>query len=58
MLVIIDDVLTADELTTMRRLMADSAWVSGQITAGTQAALSKKTSSCRKMHPIYRHCAK
>ncbi|MEQ1602763.1 MAG: Fe2+-dependent dioxygenase [Methylophilaceae bacterium] len=41
MLVIIEDVLTAQELATARGWLADSIWSSGQITAGPQAALSK-----------------
>lgn len=41
MLLTIDDVLTQEELTTARRMLAKSAWVSGQVTAGTQAAQVK-----------------
>lgn len=41
MLITIDDVLTPEELAEVRKLLADSTWDSGQITAGTQAAKSK-----------------
>lgn len=41
MLVTIDEVLTAEELATARSLLADSAWGSGLMTAGPQAALAK-----------------
>ncbi len=41
MLVIIDDVLTAEELATARGWLADSSWGSGRMTAGPQAALAK-----------------
>jgi PKHD-type hydroxylase len=41
MLVIIDDVLTEEELATARGWLADSAWGSGRMTAGPQAALAK-----------------
>lgn len=41
MLVIIDDVLTAEELATARDWLADSTWGSGRMTAGPQAALAK-----------------
>jgi PKHD-type hydroxylase len=41
MLVIIDDVLTTEELATARGWLADSAWGSGRMTAGPQAALTK-----------------
>lgn len=41
MLVTIDDVLTPDELAEARRLLALAGWVSGQVTAGTQAAQVK-----------------
>jgi PKHD-type hydroxylase len=41
MLITIDDVLTPEELAAARTLLAQSAWASGQITAGPQAALAK-----------------
>lgn len=41
MLVIIDDVLTAEELATARSWLTDSAWGCGRMTAGPQAALAK-----------------
>lgn len=41
MLVTIDSVLTAEELTTARDLLARSGWTSGQVTAGSQAAQVK-----------------
>lgn len=41
MLVIIDDVLTAEELATARGWLADSVWGCGRMTAGPQAALAK-----------------
>ena len=41
MLVTINDVLTQDEVATARDLLARSAWSSGQITAGSQAAQVK-----------------
>lgn len=41
MLTIIDDVLAPEELATARALLAESAWGSGQMTAGPQAALAK-----------------
>lgn len=41
MLITLDDVLTAEELAIARDLLAQSAWASGLITAGTQAAQVK-----------------
>jgi PKHD-type hydroxylase len=41
MLITIDDILTADELAEARRMLAESAWESGLMTAGTQAAQRK-----------------
>ncbi|MCX7627342.1 MAG: Fe2+-dependent dioxygenase [Methylophilaceae bacterium] len=41
MLITIDDVLTPNELAEARRLLADSPWISGRVTAGTQAAQVK-----------------
>lgn len=41
MLLTIDDVLTKKELSTARNLLAESAWVSGLVTAGSQAAKVK-----------------
>jgi PKHD-type hydroxylase len=41
MLVTIDNLLNADELFAVRDLLAKSTWQSGQLTAGSQAALAK-----------------
>lgn len=41
MLITIDNVLTAEELALGRQLLAEAQWASGQITAGTQAAVAK-----------------
>ena len=41
MLITIDDVLTPDELAAARKLLGQSTWTSGQITAGPQAAQAK-----------------
>jgi PKHD-type hydroxylase len=41
MLLTLDDVLTPEELVSARDLLQRSHWASGQITAGTQAALAK-----------------
>lgn len=41
MLITIDDVLTPEELSTAKALLAQSSWASGQITAGVQAAKAK-----------------
>lgn len=41
MLITIDDVLTTEELATARQLLTEAEWASGQITAGTQAAVAK-----------------
>lgn len=41
MLLTIEDVLTQEELAAARDMLAKSAWVSGLVTAGTQAALVK-----------------
>ncbi len=41
MLVTIDNLLTADELTAARKLLAASSWDSGRMTAGAQAAQAK-----------------
>jgi len=41
MLITIDNVLTREELSTARDLLARSNWSSGQITAGLQAARAK-----------------
>ncbi|WP_153131731.1 Fe2+-dependent dioxygenase [Dechloromonas hortensis] len=41
MLITIDNVLTPEELSTARELLARSNWSSGQLTAGLQAARAK-----------------
>jgi PKHD-type hydroxylase len=41
MLIIIDKVLTPDELATARKLLEQSEWCSGAVTAGPQAAAAK-----------------
>lgn len=41
MLVTIDDLLSADEVAELRRLLARSRWADGLLTAGTQAATVK-----------------
>lgn len=41
MLIVIDDVLTAEELGTARELLARARWAHGGITAGTQSAQVK-----------------
>src|SRR3569833_2332012 len=41
MLVLIDDLLTPDELATARALLTRSQWAHGNITAGTQSAQVK-----------------
>ncbi len=41
MLVTIENVLNAEELATMRRLLAHADWDNGQVTAGAQAATVK-----------------
>lgn len=41
MLITIDNVLTAEELALGRQLLGEAQWASGQITAGTQAAVAK-----------------
>lgn len=38
MLIALDNVLNADELAQARALLAEAGWVSGQVTAGVQAA--------------------
>lgn len=42
MLLTIDNVLTPDELTRARALIAESRWADGNLTAGTQAAQVKR----------------
>ena len=41
MLVTIDNVLNAEELATVRRLLAQTDWDNGRVTAGAQAAVVK-----------------
>lgn len=41
MLITIDDVLNPEELAAARRMLAESPWADGRITAGTQAAQAK-----------------
>lgn len=41
MLITIDNLLSTDELFAARKLLAQSQWDSGQISAGSQAALAK-----------------
>ncbi len=41
MLICIDDVLTIEEVAMMRKLLGQSSWVSGSVTAGKQAAQVK-----------------
>jgi PKHD-type hydroxylase len=41
MLITLDNVLTSEELATMRELLERSSWASGLITAGAQAAQAK-----------------
>ncbi|MEJ1959260.1 MAG: Fe2+-dependent dioxygenase [Nitrosomonadales bacterium] len=48
MLITLDNVLTPDELATMRKLLEDSSWASGLITAGSQAAQVKNNQQLRE----------
>lgn len=41
MIITLDPLLSADELATVRSLLAGASWSDGRITAGTQAALAK-----------------
>ena len=51
MLITIDNLLTTDELAEIRRLIADSPWESGRITAGTQAAVAKNNQQLPESAP-------
>lgn len=58
MLITIDDVLTPEELAIVRGKLEQSAWAGGEITAGTQAALSKNNqqlSEDAEHLPMLRH---
>ncbi len=51
MIVIIDPLLTADELATARSLLASARWSDGRITAGTQAAQAKNNEQLTEDEP-------
>lgn len=51
MLLTIDDVLTQEELAIARSMLARSAWVSGLVTAGTQAAQVKNNQQVQENDP-------
>ena len=42
MLLHVPNVLNADELSQLRKLMAQADWTDGKVTAGTQSALVKR----------------
>lgn len=52
MLITIDDVLTPEELAEARTLLAQAEWVSGQVTAGTQAATVKNNRQIPENSPL------
>ncbi|MBC6962053.1 MAG: Fe2+-dependent dioxygenase, partial [Nitrosomonas sp.] len=51
MLLTIDNVLTEEELAAAQKLLAESAWVSGLVTAGTQAAKVKNNQQLSENAP-------
>lgn len=54
MLLQIPDILTAEELAEVRRLLADADWVDGKVTAGTQAATVKNNQQLPENAPEIR----
>jgi PKHD-type hydroxylase len=51
MLLTIDDVLSAQEVGMAQRMLAQSSWASGQITAGPQAAVVKNNQQLPEHEP-------
>ncbi|RFO98134.1 Fe2+-dependent dioxygenase [Rhodoferax lacus] len=51
MLLTLDNVLSADELSIARQLLAEAHWASGQITAGPQAAMVKNNQQLSEEAP-------
>jgi PKHD-type hydroxylase len=54
MLLQIPDVLTFEQVTHARRLLDDSHWVDGRVTAGHQSALVKDNMQLPDDHPVAR----
>ncbi|MBV8518771.1 MAG: Fe2+-dependent dioxygenase [Acidobacteria bacterium] len=54
MLLAIADVLSQDELTTARRLLAGARWVDGRVTAGHQSARAKDNQQLAEDDPAAR----
>ena len=54
MLLQIPDVLTPEQVANARRLLTDTQWVDGRITAGHQSARAKDNSQMPEDHPVAR----
>jgi PKHD-type hydroxylase len=54
MLITIPDVLTADQVVSARKLLAEAEWVDGRVTAGHQSAQAKDNVQVPEGHPVAR----
>lgn len=54
MLLAIPDVLSPEQVTTARRLLADAPWVDGKVTAGHQSARAKRNRQVPEEHAAAR----
>ena len=54
MLIVIPDVLTADQVVQARKLFDEAEWVDGRVTAGHQSARAKDNQQIPELHPIAR----
>jgi PKHD-type hydroxylase len=54
MLLTIPDLLTTDEVRDARRLLEQSDWVDGRVTAGVQSARAKDNEQLAEDHPVAR----
>jgi PKHD-type hydroxylase len=52
MLIVIPDVLTADQVTEARRALDEANWVDGRVTAGPQSARVKHNRQLPETHPV------
>lgn len=52
MLITIDDLLSGDEIATLRQLLDRTGWASGSLTAGTQAAVVKNNEQVPEGAPL------
>ena len=56
MLITIPDVLTAEQVKHVRKILDQAEWVDGRVTAGYQSALTKDNQQIPENHPAAKEC--